>query len=174
MRVGFTGPRFCKRGYFEDHPLSVAAKLWMRRQVLRIATGCAPEPIEEFVVGGALDWDTWAAELAYAQGIPYVLLIPFEGYDSRWKPEQRERGNVVRSRAAEVVIVSEKPGMAAYHARNRAILDRLRQRGILVGMHFGGEGGSASTIRQALALEPKLAGYIIATKARLEEEILCS
>lgn len=182
IAVAFTGLRLCRRGIPEQHPIAEACKRWLRVQVRRIRDN-APVPVRTWVTGGALDVDTWAAEIVQAFGLHHTLAIPFEGYDNRWTAAERGRGAYIRAAASEVVVVCENPyaepvkpsegkahrvSLQAYHARNHWMLRQLRP-GILIGLTDGKPGGSLSTINAAKAMRPK-PYLVIANPYTLDQE----
>ncbi len=103
---------------------------------------------EKIISGMALGTDQWAACVAIDLGIPFIAAVPFEGQDSQWPTESRQKFRELLSQAIEVVVVS--PGSYApekMHLRDRWIVDNSDQ---LLGVWNGfRQGGTFGTLRYA-------------------------
>ena len=82
-----------------------------------------------FGVGGAVGYDTLAAKVLFQMkelefpGIKVILVYPFEGFTSRWTPQQRAVYDSMLPGYAKKVCVSETAGKEAYLARDRRLVD---------------------------------------------------
>ena len=105
-----------------------------------------------FGVGGALGYDTLAADVlfrlraSYMSDIKIILVYPFDGFTDRWKPEQQARHKARLPFYDKVVCVSDKPSREAYLARDRHLVDGSTY---CVAYQTKGVGGTAYTTRYA-------------------------
>ena len=85
--------------------------------------------VRYFGVGGALGYDTLAADVlfrlrgSYMPDIKIILVYPFDGFTSRWKPAEQARHDMRLPYYNKVVKVSEKPSKEAYLARDRHLVN---------------------------------------------------
>ena len=85
--------------------------------------------VRYFGVGGAIGYDTLAAEVLFALRetefifIKVILVYPFDGFTSRWNQCQRETYNAMLPKYDKTVCVSTTPSREAYLKRNRHLVD---------------------------------------------------
>ncbi len=105
-----------------------------------------------FYVGGAIGYDTLAAEILFHlrdtefPDITVVLAYPFEGFVSRWGAMEKERYNETLLRYNDRICVSQKPYRGVYFARDRYLVD---QSAYCVAYCTRDTGGTAYTLRYA-------------------------
>ena len=139
----FTGHRTLPPAVLE----TIRAKL--RNRVL----GLLAEGVLYYKVGGAVGFDTLAAEVLFdlRQEHPEMrvaLLYPFDGYTATWKQEQMAHYRRLLPCYDEVVCVSPPPRRAAdaYLLRDRRLVDGS---GVVVAYCTRRSGGTAYTLRYA-------------------------
>ena len=82
-----------------------------------------------FGVGGALGYDTIATDIlfrlraSYLPDIKIILVYPFDGFTSRWRPEQQTRYEARLPFYDKIVKVAGAPSREAYLARDRHLVD---------------------------------------------------
>jgi uncharacterized phage-like protein YoqJ len=109
---------------------------------------------DEVVSGMALGWDTALALAALELGIPLTAAVPFEGQETKWRPEQQELFRAILARATSVVVVS--PGGYAVwkmQVRNEWMVDRAT--GVLA-LWNGTSGGTANCVEYARTRKVKI------------------
>ena len=108
--------------------------------------------VVSFFVGGALGFDTLAAELLFkirdadAPFIKVILAYPFEGYTNRWRDPQKKKHRMLLPLYDQFVCVSSLPGSASYLERNRYLVDHSRYCICYCNRNWG---GTAYTVRYA-------------------------
>lgn len=138
MIIAATGHRPPKLGgYGED------VRLALRKLAV---TYLAAELPEQAISGMALGWDEAFAEGAVELGIPFIAAVPFEGHDSRWPPESRQRLARLLSKATTIYVVSDIPGSRAMQQRNEWMVDRA---GKMCALWDGSFGGTFNCLRYA-------------------------
>ncbi len=112
----------------------------MKEELQKVAPSCV-------IVGGALGWDTLVARAAYLSSIPFSLYVPFEGQDSKWPEDARQRYRIMTAHAAEIKVISPG-GYAAYkmQVRNVAMVDDCDE---VWALWDGSKGGTANCIAYA-------------------------
>lgn len=106
----------------------------------------------DFVCGGALGFDTFAAERILAAGerdgvMRLVLVLPCEDQTSKWKSAADvERYRRIRDRAAKVIVVSDGYRAGIMHERNRRMADMSS---LCVAYFNGRRGGTSYTVGYA-------------------------
>lgn len=105
----------------------------------------AASPRTTFLVGGQRGVDTWAAEAAFAHGLPFTLVLPFEPatFTQDWEPADRTRLEHALARAHAVHIAG------GYTPRNQ-LLTETADLLVAVWTRTAG-GGTAETIAFARA-----------------------
>ena len=138
----FTGHR---RIPADDLPAVAAA---LRREVLRL---CREEGITVFLSGGALGFDTLAAEtvLDVASGIPGISLVivrPCADQTRGWNARDAARYDAILARANEVVTLAPAYRPGCMQARNRYLVEHS---GVCLCYLTEKTGGTAYTVRYA-------------------------
>ena len=105
-----------------------------------------------FVVGGAIGYDTLAAELLFRLrdgenlDIRVILAYPFDGYMDRWKEEQKATYERLLPLYDERICVAEAASRGAYLQRDRYMVDASS---MCIAYCTRQTGGTAYTIRYA-------------------------
>lgn len=107
--------------------------------------------ITTFYAGGALGFDSLAAEAVIAQreefkDIRLVVVIPCRDQASRWNVEQRARYEQINRAADEVIYLSERYYQGCMHERNRYMVDHSR---VCICYLTERKGGTAYTVEYA-------------------------
>lgn len=151
--IAWTGHRPDKLGgYAHDNPVKLRAK----RKAETIIKALEPNGC---IVGMALGFDTWVAEVCVKLGCPWVAAIPFPGQERRWPQVAQEHYLGLLAQATKVITVS--PGPYTPHlmqVRNEWMVDHST---MLVALWDGSDGGTANCVayaekvgREILRLEP--------------------
>lgn len=87
--------------------------------------------ITTFYVGGALGFDSLAAEAVIAQrkeckNIRLIVVIPCRDQAARWSAEQKARYERINRAADEVICLAERYYQGCMHERNRYMVDHSR------------------------------------------------
>lgn len=108
--------------------------------------------VRYFGVGGALGYDTLAAEILFRlrkqefPNIKIILVYPFNGFTCQWTPCQRVEYQQRLLRYDKVVCVEKNPGREAYLARDRHLVDSSAY---CIAYCTKSVGGTAYTVRYA-------------------------
>lgn len=122
------------------------------------------------VSGMAIGWDQAIAKAAMDLTIPYVAVVPFEGYEGRWPPETQKLYRKMLDQAQAVEVFDRRPGsylgkqeaVAALMKRNEALLSYAQ--GVpdhVIAALWNGEtaGGTFYTVRAAEKLGLRVVNY---------------
>jgi len=129
-------------------------KLLMKEEIVRIVIKDKLREIlqthkEEGIevnTGMALGFDQTVCDACLDLGVPYVAVVPCDGQDSLWSPPQRQRYEVLLSKAARVVNVNPGPYEPwKMHARNGWIVGNSQE----MVVHWDGfyQGGTGSCMK---------------------------
>ena len=142
MIVGLTGPRPKSLGMGDFDPGS----LFWRQVAMHLGASFARD-VTGIISGGALGFDMVGAKVAVDRGISLELALPFDGYDSKWGPDDKTRLRWLVNRATKTTYVSE-PGYTPwkYQVRNEYIVDNCDY---LIALWNGMPGGTANCVRYA-------------------------
>lgn len=105
-----------------------------------------------FIAGGALGFDTLAAEVVLAlrdMGYPeikLILAIPCEGQAAAWSAENVKKYERIRADADEVRVLAPRYYDGCMQARNRYMVDRAS---VCIAYLTETRGGTAGTVRYA-------------------------
>ena len=108
--------------------------------------------VKYFGVGGALGYDTLAAEILFRLKstcfghIKIILVYPFKGYTKRWTPEQYKQYLWLLPKYDKIVCASQHPSREAYFKRNRHLVDNS---GYCIAYCTKAVGGTAYTLKYA-------------------------
>lgn len=121
----------------------------LRREVAHLATD---KGVEHFLTGGALGFDTLAAqETLYAkEELPWIrltLVLPCRGQEARWAPKDRAVYQTLQRQADEVLFLADAYSNGCMHARNRFLVDHSAY--CLCYLRDTARGGTAYTVRYA-------------------------
>ena len=124
--TGHRPSRF-KFKYSEDYSLCKKIKRAMLEQFKRLYD---EHGVRRYYVGGALGVDMWAGELilrlkeqpGYGD-IELVVVLPFEGHDSKWDERSKKRMAFIREHCTVTMIVSDGLSPEDYRQRNEYMVD---------------------------------------------------
>ena len=147
----FTGHRPDKLGGFnENNTMAAGIKKVLAQEIERMAT----DGFTEFISGGALGVDTWAAEavIEVRKVHPLIKLTiarPFPSQDSKWLEESKYRFKAFCGAADKVVDVSPDPYSAwKMQVRNEWMVD---QSDLILAIWDGSSGGTGNCVEYAKA-----------------------
>lgn len=138
MTVAFTGHRV------------VADKAAVYARLTDTIRDLIQQGAQTFICGGALGFDTLAAQAVLALRREYPILlflaIPCGDQDAKFTVAQKEEYARIRASADRVMVVSERYTPGCMHERNRYMVDRAD---VLVAYCHKRTGGSAYTLSYA-------------------------
>lgn len=115
----FTGHR--------DVPIDKYGAIWtaVETEVMKLYKS----GVHTFITGGALGFDMLCGEVILSlksrlDFIRLVIAVPCRNHDSKWSLSDRERMDVLRTYADEIIYVSEKYTKWCMFERNRYMVDR--------------------------------------------------
>lgn len=108
-----------------------AASFRLRKKIYLQLVELYHKGVHRFLLGGALGVDLWAGELLLSMkekmdfsDLEWALALPFEGYDKRWREQDRKRMEVIRAHSAEIVVVGDGVNPTrCYRLRNQYLVD---------------------------------------------------
>lgn len=138
----FSGHRFIKNSDLE----------LIKKNLIEIIKNLYAEGFRVFLSGGAIGFDTMAAEAVISlrnqlEDIRLVMALPCRNQDIKWTAGQKRLYNKVLSLADEVIYVSESYTAGCMHKRNRFMVDSSSAVVTYI-THMGG--GTAYTLNYAL------------------------
>ena len=139
----FTGHRNIRPGEIKKIEAGI------RREILILVE----KGISTFYVGGALGFDTLAAEVLMdlrekeAPGIKIVSAIPFPDWREGWPESEKLRQERIIQASDEVFYVARVHSREAYLRRDREMVDRS---GYCIAYCSRASGGTAYTVRYAM------------------------
>ncbi len=145
-----SGGLCCFSGHRSIQPPLLPA---LKKLLRETAEGLARVGIGGFICGGALGFDTLAAEAVLElktrrPELGLTLALPFRGQSDRWPAASRERYERILARADEVIYVSEEYDPHCMRKRNRFMVEHSS---ICVCYLTGTGGGTAYTVAYALS-----------------------
>ena len=153
----FTGHRPNKFlwGYNEDHPDCLEYK----RKLKDIIVSLYNEGINWFIVGGAVGFDTWAAESIIDlkkehKDIILEVAIPCRTQDSLWPKKSKERYKNIIDNSQTLTIISHEYTNFCMQQRNDYMLKKSSV--VVAGYMEGVKGGTYSTIKKARLLDKRI------------------
>lgn len=107
----------------------------------------------DFISGMQRGVDIWAAEIILEkrkvyENIRLIAACAFPGMERQWEGNWIERYNRIYKLADDHVFVRNKPGRAAFYARNEWMVDHSSR---LIAVYTGAPGGTLETIKYAEA-----------------------
>ena len=142
--VCFTGHRHIDRERIPE----------IRRRLKAAISRCYEQGCRWFICGGALGFDTLAAEevLAFRDGHPdtgLFLAIPCANQSSYWSASDRRRYEAIRDSADEELVLAPSYFKGCMHVRNRFM---VRHSAFCICYLKQFEGGTGYTVRYALSV----------------------
>lgn len=121
----------------------------LRREIARLA---GDEGIRDFLAGGAVGFDTLAAQevVVAREGIPglrLVLVLPCMGQESRWPQREAAVYRTLLRQADEILYTAEVYQKGCMFQRNRYLVDHSAY--CLCYLRDTARGGTAYTVRYA-------------------------
>jgi len=143
VNIAFTGHRPNKLGGYDNNS-NLSKPLKTRLSTIFISRNFQ-QPI--IITGMALGVDTWAAEFAIKNNIPFHAYVPFVGQEKMWPAESQAHYKQIKECAKTVTYVCG-PGYAAWkmQKRNEAMVDACD---ILIAVWDGTTGGTYNCIQYA-------------------------
>ena len=138
----FTGHRPERLAISEEKAIS-----WLKEQIeIAVAEGYT-----DFLSGMQRGVDIWAAEAVLelkksGKPVRLIAVSPFKGVEKSWDKSWIDRFYNIWNNADDKVIVSFKPGRAAFFERNHYLVDHASK---LIGVYTGAPGGTKETIEYA-------------------------
>lgn len=118
--------------------------------LIEAITRALSDGFDTFYCGGAMGFDTLAAELLLlmrrTNNIKIILVKPFATQDAKFSDEWRERYNYVQSNVDEIVCLSEKYFPKCFEERNCYMVDRSER---VIAFYDGKPGGTRNTVAYA-------------------------
>lgn len=164
----FTGHRPNKFpwGYDESDPRCIHYK----QQLRDIIVNLYKDGINWFIVGGAVGFDTWAAEIIIDlkkehKDIILEVAIPCRTQDSLWPKKSKDRYKNIIDNAQKLTIISHEYTDSCMQQRNEYMLKKSSV--VVAGIIEGVRGGTFNTIKKARALNKKI--IVVGEKEKQEE-----
>jgi uncharacterized phage-like protein YoqJ len=152
----FTGHRPDKLGgYNENNQMAVGIKKALAEEIERLAS----DGFTEFISGGALGVDTWAAEavLEVKKTHPLIKLTiarPFPSQDSKWIQESKYRFKAFCDAADTVFDVSPDPySPQKMQIRNQWMVDHAD---MVMAIWDGSSGGTGNCVAYAKQVKKRI------------------
>ena len=132
-------------------PLSRRDLLW--NSLLDTVSSLYESGVCDFIVGGALGFDTMAAKAVLelkkkAGDVKLHLYLPCKEQDKYWSAKDREIYKTTLDKADSIIYVSEQYTKFCMHERNRKMVDDA---GICVAFLEKERGGTAYTVNYAIS-----------------------
>ena len=122
-------------------------------RIEKLVYALAEKGVTSFCVGGAIGFDTIAAQhLLYLReikglNIRVILICPFDGFTNRWNQTQKDEFAILLSHFDEVIYKEKTGCREAYLSRNRELVDRSAYCITYCTHNYG---GTAYTVRYAM------------------------
>lgn len=121
------------------------------RDLRTMLRNLAASGMQEFICGGALGFDTLAAEevLSLKKEFPDIslfLVLPCRDQSARWTAKQKETFQSILERADKVECLFEHYVSGCMHMRNRFMVDHAD---LCIAYYKGKPGGTAYTVQYA-------------------------
>lgn len=140
-------PRICATGHrpqklctWEQYPIALE-----RLKALAVAVLIKYQP-RVAISGMALGWDTGFALAAIELGVDLVAVVPCEGQESRWKPEQQALYRDILNKAVEVQVLAKSYSPQVMQDRNKWMVDHAD---LVAALWDGSNGGTKNCIEYA-------------------------
>lgn len=144
----FTGYRPEKSPFPYDR--ENAEYIAFENSLLNAIAGAISDGFDTFYCGGAMGFDTLAAELLLLMrrdgNIRVILVKPFPAQSNGFPEEWRARYDSVQASVDEVICLSDGYYPACYSERNRYMVDRSER---VIAFYDGKTGGTRNTVNYA-------------------------
>ena len=149
--VAFTGHRPQHLGGFDDRN---ELNVWVKQSLMRCITRLVEtHETNEWISGGALGVDQWAAEivlwLKYQKGYDMSLIImkPFRSQHIKWNPHAQERFMKICDAADEIIECQPDPYAPwKMDYRNKQM---VLKSGLVLAVWNGNQGGTGNCVKYA-------------------------
>lgn len=115
------------------------------------------EGVTRFISGGALGFDTLAAEVIIEKrkekDIFLEIAVPCLGQDSKWNAAQKKRYKNILDNSDAVTVLSKQYITGCMHVRNRYMVDKAQ---VVVSYYRGRQGGTRATFLYAQEKEKRI------------------
>lgn len=142
--IAVTGHRPDKLGGYGEHS---RLRLWVRACLREEMVLWALRKTTVFLSGMALGVDTDWARAAVELGYPFVAVVPFEGQDRVWRPEQQATYRELLGKAREVIVVSD--GGYTPEAMKKRNTWMVKAASAVVAVWDGSSGGTGHCVNEA-------------------------
>lgn len=144
------GSGFCAFSGHRDIPAVAVEPL--RRLLREKVSQLASEGVTGFLCGGAVGFDTLAAEAVLTERVrtprlTLTLALPCPEQSDRWPLSARQKYAAIREEADEVIYISDVYTRFCMMQRNRFLVDHSSR---LICYLLSDRGGTAATVRYAL------------------------
>lgn len=157
LSCAFTGHRPDKLlcGNNEQHPACLSIKAVLLQQITRLYV---QRGVTQFIAGGALGIDQWAAEavLAFRADRPDVvptIAVPFRGQADKFSPLQQARYQEILDNADEVVVLQEQYTKDCFFKRNDYMITHADVVIAVFDRNTRVRSGTGYTVNQAIKME---------------------
>ena len=114
---------------------------------------------EKVITGAALGFDQLVAEVCIELNIPFIAAVPFLGQENQWNNAQKDKYNILLSKAAEIKIVSEGSfSKEKFQIRNKWIVDNSDN---MIVYFTGQSGGTKNCIDYAKSINKPIRYILI-------------
>lgn len=141
-RVCFTGHRPEKLGITEEE-----AKKLLKKEI----ENAVKDGYVTFISGMARGIDMWAAELVLEEkkknpNLRLICASPYEGFETRWRAEERERYSRIMKEADLVRYICRRFDYSCFQIRNEWMVNHSNR---VIAAYNGTSGGTKNTIEYA-------------------------
>ena len=152
MRVAFTGHRPDKLGNYVPNS---EPERCVRGSLTAYLTELQETQLTlSAIIGMALGFDQWAAEICIELSIPFTAAVPFVGQESRWSYFSKQHYQKLLKAASDVVVVCEGDYRPfKLQKRNEWMIDRCDE---LIAAWDGSNGGTANCVRYARSIDRRI------------------
>lgn len=151
MKIAFTGHRPNKLGGYNNNTNQCVHVLkGIQREIPKLQK---IEPVT-IISGMALGVDTWAAEYAIFNNIPFLAYVPFVGQELAWPIASQKAYRRILSKADTIKIVcSGSYAPWKMQERNKAMVNDCD---VLIAVWDGTTGGTGNCVQYALSIKKRI------------------
>ena len=134
----------------------------LNQNITDIINSLADDGVTDFITGGALGFDTLAAQKVLEirkknPAIRLILALPCKNQTRNWNKTDVAKYNRIMEEADEIIYVSEEYFAGCMHKRNRFMVDNSAN---CVFYLTATRGGTAYTVKYALGIETNMINAI--------------